>query len=63
LDSLRACSSNAAAWVGLADFVMGLFQLDSVDGPAVDGVGLGGVVVCLLGLVLQHRRRLRLAAA
>ena len=35
----------AAAWVGLADFVMGLFQLDSVDGPAVDGVGLGDAVV------------------
>ena len=27
---------TAAAWVGLADFVMGLFQLDSVDGLAVE---------------------------
>ena len=38
-------SDTAAAWVGLADFVMGLFQLDSVDGVAVDGVGLGDAAV------------------
>ena len=36
---------TAAAWVGLADFVMGLFQLDSVEGPDVGAVGLGDAAV------------------
>ena len=35
---------TAAACVGLADFVMGLFQFDSVDGAA-DDAGLGMVVL------------------
>jgi hypothetical protein len=38
-------SGMAAACVGLADLVMGLFQLDSALGPAVVAVGLGEAVV------------------
>jgi hypothetical protein len=33
----------AAAWVGLADLVSGLFQFESVDGP-VDGLAAGALV-------------------
>ena len=33
----------AAAWVGLADLVSGLFQFESVGGP-VDGLAAGALV-------------------
>lgn len=49
--------------VALGAPLAGVF-IDGV-GPSAGfvAVGLGGVVLCLLGLVLQHRRRRRLAAA
>lgn len=49
--------------VALGAPLAGVF-IDGV-GPSAGfvAVGLGGVVLCLVGLVLQHRRRLRLAAA
>jgi hypothetical protein len=40
----------AAAWVGLADLVTGLFQFDSVEGTAVDKVAPGAVVVAAAGV-------------
>jgi len=39
---------TAAAWVGLVDLVIGLFQFDSVDGRAVDGVALWALVAASL---------------
>ncbi|HSO89907.1 MAG TPA: MFS transporter [Arthrobacter sp.] len=49
--------------VALGAPLAGVF-IDGV-GPSAGfvAVGLGGVLLCLLGLVLQHRRRRRLAAA